>query len=145
MTYQSRQVDFLGIWAKGAWQLKAYGIHLPHQPLDNQLKLQARRLLDATLAGVAATELPAGFVGIHQGEGRNVIFIDWWRGNELHHRLFLSALDNPLQFLPAGPDDFIACVWDLGLMAYEREAWIEKVLQGGDLAAYLHQRLDNNL
>jgi hypothetical protein len=45
---------------------------------------------------------------------------------------------------PATPADPIACVWDLSIVAHEREAWIRHVLAADvpDLNAYLDDQLD---
>jgi hypothetical protein len=87
-----------------------------------------------------------GFACIHQGKTGNFAFIDWWADeNELHHHVYVSTDAAPETFRYVTPDGLIACVWDLRLMWFEREAWVSSALQKGatpDLAGYLALRLD---
>ena len=51
-----------------------------------------------------------------------------------------SEHDTPGDLRPAGPEDPIACAWDLAVVAHERERWVEHVLArdgGPDVGAYL--------
>ncbi len=87
-----------------------------------------------------------GFLGVHQGRGANFVFIDWWADeNELHHHVYVSSPSAPerLEYgMPTGP---IACVWDMVVMSFERQAWLETILNnpaGPDPEAYLARRLD---
>jgi hypothetical protein len=69
----------------------------------------------------------------------------WWeQENELHHQVFFSTSADPGALRPATPADPIACVWDLSVVAHEREAWIRHVLAADvpDLDAYLEDQLD---
>ncbi|HSF81772.1 MAG TPA: hypothetical protein VLA49_11090 [Anaerolineales bacterium] len=48
----------------------------------------------------------------------------------------------------ATPTGLTACVWDLRLMAFERQSWLETVLanpSGPDLEAYLACRLNEDV
>jgi hypothetical protein len=70
----------------------------------------------------------------------------WANENELHHKVFISPSDQPENLVPSPPDGTVACVWDLQLIWFERNAWVEKVLgntKGPDLTAYLGRRLED--
>ena len=44
--------------------------------------------------------------------------------------------------------DTVACVWDLAVIGFEREAWLEAVLsnpRGPDVEAYLARRLSGEV
>ena len=86
-----------------------------------------------------------GFLGIHQGRESNFVFVSWWENeNELQHRVFFSTPGRPGELRSAAPDEPIACVWDLSVIAHEREAWIRHVLSrpsAADPAAYLADAL----
>ncbi len=108
------------------------------------------KLINASLSA-ATTHLPqppvtdvrygVGFVGIHDGRGGNFVFVDWWeQENELHHQVFFSPSEQPASIRPASAGDPIACAWDLAVIGYERNAWVQHVLanaDGPDLDAYL--------
>lgn len=65
--------------------------------------------------------------------------VDWWVDeNKLHHRLFID-------FERAPHDALTACVWDIAVMAFERDAWVEHMLRApppGDLDRYLAATLN---
>ena len=86
-----------------------------------------------------------GFLGVHEGRDANFVFVDWWAGeNELRHHVYRSSTQNPAQL------EYVSGVgggvWDLQLVWFERNAWVEKVLanpRGPDLDAYLNKRLSD--
>ena len=67
--------------------------------------------------------------------------MSWWQNeNELQHRVFFSTPEQPGLLRPATPEDPIACVWDLSVIAHERDAWIRHMLakpSGPDAEGYL--------
>jgi hypothetical protein len=133
--YQTRRVQFLDLWPVDGWRIKVYGIsHSGPQP---------RSELVAAARGIAAQHLrslPAnlghyhlGFLGVHDGRTSNFVFLDFWADeNELHHHVFVSPTAHPDQFTYVTPTGLSACVWDLRLQAFEREAWVTHVLQRSD-------------
>jgi hypothetical protein len=109
--------------------------------------------------GVAADRLAAvapsmqhysvGFLGIHEGRTSNFVFVDWWADeNELHHHVYVSPKDEPQRLNYATPTGVIACVWDLRVLAFERQAWLDTVLKPAgnvNLDAYLERRLNDDV
>jgi hypothetical protein len=74
-----------------------------------------------------------------------IALIYWWQAeNELHQRVFVGAGDDltelsPVTLTPTG------CVWELGVVEFERRAWIEDVIgnpAGPDLARYMDRRFE---
>jgi len=149
--YTPRPVRPRGVETFGDWSLKVYGIaHEADEP--------GPALVEAAL-DIAESALPEtafdddryglGFLGIHEGRDGNFVFVSWWENeNELHHRVFFSSLQRPGQLRPARPDEPIACVWDLSVIAHEREAWVRHMLanpRGADAGAYLVDALNANI
>ena len=89
-----------------------------------------------------------GFLIIHQGEHRNWLLLDWWYDQEiLKQHLYSSPLDNPGTITRA-EQDLLACTWELAVHGFERQAWIDTVLNnptGPDVEAYLNQRLNADI
>ena len=147
--FRPRPVRFLELLEFGEWRLKLYGLTAEHTRLLPELVQEAKKLARLVLPadGVAADAYGVGFVGVHCGIDANLIFIDWWANeNELHHHVFTSSLDKPLDMTRA-PDGFTACVFDLQVIWFERNAWIEKVLanpDGPDVEGYLQRRLSDD-
>ena len=111
-------------------------------------------MVDATeqLARVVLPQPPVtehrygvGFVGVHDAGSGCYAFVDWWADdNELHHHAFASPGDRPEAMAPVTTEGSIGCVWDLAVIAFEREAWLEAVLCnpcGPDLDRYLAAEL----
>ncbi len=142
--YQRRALDAIGLWQLGDWQLKTYRIVYGGQAFDERLCEAARQLAKARLAASApaTAHYHLGFIGIHQGKTADFIFIDWWaEENELHHHVYVAPKGQPEAFEYKTPSGLIACAWDMHLMAFERDAWVETVLRGAppSVEAYLQR------
>ena len=142
-TYASRPIRSLGLWAEAGVRLKVHGIgyHLA-QPRAEVIDA-ARDLVQRELPQLIARQnhYGVGFVGAHDGRGAIFVFIDFWADeNELHHHVYVAPKDRPAQLEYRTPSGLIACVWDLAVIGFERQAWIDCVLanrKGPDLEAYL--------
>ena len=146
--FRPRPVKFLGLWECRGWRMKVYGLAAEHQRLLPELVARAKDLAGKILPTDEETAdcYGVGFLGVHCGRDANFIFIDWWANeNELHHHVFRSSLENPLEITRA-PEGLAACVFDLQVIWFERTAWVEKVLSNPktpDLEAYLKKVLDD--
>jgi hypothetical protein len=147
--YRPRPIRFLDVWRAEEWRLKVYGIAYeraaPCPKLLEAAKVVARdRLATVTIAN----HYSVGFLGVHQGRTANFVFVDWWADeNELHHHVYVSPTAEPEKLQYVTPTGLVACVWDLRVMAFERQAWLDHVLQnprGPNLEAYLEHRLNED-
>jgi len=148
--YSPRPVAPLGIWASEGWRLKEYSIVYGRAQARPELVAAAESVIAGVLPSPAVTPMRygVGFLGIHDGRGGNFVFVDWWeQENELHHHVFFSTSDEPAELQPWAPDDPIACVWDLSVVAHERAAWIRHVLaaEEPDLDDYLADVLSGSV
>jgi hypothetical protein len=145
--YRRRYVRLLHLWIAGDWRLKVYGISREPRGPGADLVAAARELALEVLPQPAVTvsRYGVGFVGVHQGRGANLVFVDWWeRQNELHHHAWRSADASPNELEYVSPLGIAACIWDLAIMSFEREAWINSVLlpRRADLQQYLASALE---
>ncbi len=144
--HHPRHIASLGLWPIDDWTVKVYTI----AGVDGRV---SPRLLDAAgdivrnalpRPGVCAQRYGAAFVLVHEAQAFNTVAVDWWQNvNELNHRFFRA---------PAGSSAFIditasgesACVWELRVQAFERDAWLTHVLTEGraDLEGYAQARLN---
>ena len=148
--YQTRPIRFLELWQPDGWRLKVYGIASGRTIPRPELLVAAKAVAIERLASVPASldHYSVGFVGVHDGKTANFVFVDWWADqNELHHHVYVSPCDDPSRLTYATPTGVMACVWDLRVIAFERQAWLETILtrQGPpDFDAYLQHQLNED-
>ena len=149
--YRARAVRFLEEWRHEGWRLKLYGIAYRGDEPRRGLVETAKRLAGERLPVPACGDgrYGVGFIGVHDGRGANFIFISWWADeNELHHHVYAAPSDEleALQYIT--PTGVVACVWDLRVLGFERQAWLEEVLcnpNRPDLEGYLTRRLNEDV
>lgn len=148
-TYQARPIRFLELWQTDHWRIKVYGIAYHRSLPRPELIDAAKQIAQQRLRTVTAPHYHAGFLGIHDGRGANFVFVDFWADeNELHHHVYVSPSDKPTQLEYATPTGLTACVWDLRVICFERQAWLDAVLanpNGPDLDKYLNLRLNEDV
>lgn len=149
--YQPRPIRFLELWSESGWRVKVYGIAYRRE-LPRQELVQAAKEISLPYLSPASDDsrhYSVGFLGVHDGRGANFVFFDYWADeNELHHHVYISPSEQPgaLQYIT--PTGLTACVWDLRLMAFERQAWVDSVLanpKGPDIEAYLACQLNKDI
>lgn len=149
--YTKRAIRFLELWQHGGWRLKVYGIADGRPKPRPELLTAAQAIAKQRLESIPISlrHYSVGFLGVHDGRTSNFVFVDWWADeNELHHHVYVSPKDQPSRFTYATPSGLAACVWDLRLMAFERQAWLDTVLKppaGPDVGAYLRQVLNEDV
>ena len=147
--YQKRSYAFLGLWNEGAWALKVYGI-------NHQAKRPSGQVADPTILAAARAKVAAhlpevdregnhhhtGFVILHQALGGSWLLLHWWvQGVICCEALWESKDRSPTEF-DIAPRSFMACVWELVVIDFERRAWVDSVLQHkGNRDLYLGARL----
>jgi hypothetical protein len=150
--YERRPIRFLEEWrGPGGWRLKIYGISYRRPEPRAELIETAKRLAGARLPQPAAGEgrYGVGFAGVHDGRGANFIFVSWWADeNELHHHVYAAPSEELKDLAYITPTGLVACVWDLRVMAFERQSWLDEVLTNGsepDVEAYMACRLNEEV
>jgi prepilin-type processing-associated H-X9-DG protein len=149
--YRPRAVRFLEEWRDAGWRLKVYGIAYIGERPRAELIETAKRIARERLPQPAVTEsrYGVGFLGVHDGRTANFVFVDWWADeNELHHHVYSSASDELENLSYVTPTGLSACVWDLRVQSFEREAWLEEVLKsarGANVEGYMARRLSEDV
>lgn len=102
----------------------------------------ARAIIAGAGDRLAATRhLNAGFAILHQGEEALWLLLHWWlEGGIATHLLWRSDLDGEPAFVLAEPL-LMACVWELGIIDFERRAWMETAMSGKPISDYLTRTL----
>jgi hypothetical protein len=129
--YHQRRCDFLSEERIGDWRVKLYGLARPEKSVSAGLIETTRALAAGSLPAVDDAHHGAAFAIAHDARWP-IALVYWWEAdNELHSRIE-----------PAGP---MGCVWELGVVEFERRAWIADVIgnpDGPDLDGYMSRRLE---
>jgi methylmalonyl-CoA/ethylmalonyl-CoA epimerase len=142
--YAPRPTRAMGVVEKRGWRLKRYRIHAPGRNFDGQ---NWEKGIDS-IAGLlpqpprAPGRAGAGFVIEHPGRGADYLVLCWWDSeNELFNRVLTCDPTTPGAWMLA-TSGTTACVWDLVVVNFERDAWVETMLGAkSDLDAYLSRTL----
>ena len=146
-----RAVRFVGLLSVKGWNLKVYRI----SPFaETRLGEAIASIFPPPLSGLldqiaVVNSSGTGFVSIEADAGGTVVSFGWWPvTHELNHRAFVASCNNPHDFFACPSSESAANVWDLGLICFEREAWIRYVLRnpdGPNMTAYLAARFEGVL
>jgi hypothetical protein len=129
--YAPRPVHLLEVWESGDWLLKVYGIAYARELPRAEAVEAAKDLVEARLPrpGPGDARYGVGFLIVHDGRDACWLLLDWW-GNEdvLYHQLFAAPSDRPTEFSRV-TSGATACVWELEVVKFERDAWVDAVLK----------------
>ena len=108
--------------------LKWYDIAPDDEPVPLAVRALARRCLrDAVKTGELAIDGDLGFVILHRcGDAFYFLLVSTWRNdNELWETVWAKNADDALfqPFAIQSTHRPTFCVWELGVVAHEREAW----------------------
>jgi hypothetical protein len=109
--------------AAGAPGLKWYDIHRPDAAIDDEARALARATV---LADETLDRDDLGFVLLHRcGESFFFLLICRWRNNnELWLTSYTRDGDGDFGIVEAGTTRAAFCVWELGAVLHEQQAWI---------------------
>lgn len=130
--YEPRKTTFIEKWNVDEWQFKVYYITCRTPPLDPIVLCAARSKTQLLLEAIGQGDegYRSGFVIIHAGVDSVWLFVGWWAyDNILCSALASAPLDDPGKF-ETYEGAAMACAFELGIVDFERRAWIEFVLSG---------------
>jgi hypothetical protein len=136
--YAPRSAWFEGIIACGPAAIKLSVISVDSVPPAAKTVAAARNVIAAEGPALEATpHIGAGFAILHRGEEANWLLLLWWTdGGTATRKLWRGDLDDGENFVPVDPL-YMACVWELGVIDFERRAWMETAMSGRPLSDYL--------
>jgi hypothetical protein len=112
-------------------RLKSYNLAPAAEPVPPKLEQRARTFLMAQSAGGGlGLDRELGFVILHRcGKAFYFLLVNTWRGsNELWETVLYKeneATEDFALFPSAGPHRAAFCVWELGPVTHEKEAWVK--------------------
>jgi hypothetical protein len=148
--YKPRPIRFLEPWETNGWKVKLYGISSLGELPEPDFVERAKEIASRTLPAPALNRSRYGvaFVTIHRAAMFNQIIVDWWeRVNELRHHVFKSLPESPYAFEEITASGEAFCIWELRVIGFERDAWLEMALKNGNekgIDEYVNCRLNED-
>jgi hypothetical protein len=143
--YHQRLGQFVSEERFGDWRLKLYGLPAPERGVRPELLEVTREHAQESLPPVDDDRHGAAFAIAHDARFP-IALIYWWQGlNEIHQRIFAGPDGGDATELREVTGQPMGCVWELGIVEFERRAWIEDVIgnpDGPDLERYMSRRFD---
>jgi hypothetical protein len=137
--YAPRPIRFRELLDTNGYRLKVYEILYGYQEFDATLFAQALKLYSKELPVPPITDSRpgVGFIIFHQGRGWYYFVLCWWDNeNELVQKVFVRKVGKSEKWKPASLGQSV-CVWDLEIIWFERNTYIDSVLSGGSIEEYL--------
>jgi len=136
--YAPRPIEPLGLRQHDGWTLKEYSVTFgPGALARSDFEPAFEQLLAALPRPAVAPDRPGlGFLIAHRGRGVDYAVLGWWdRENELPLRIIVREPGGPWRGARGSES---VCVWDLQVLAFERDAYVDTLLRpgGGGAAAW---------
>lgn len=150
--YRPRAIHALELHEEKGWRIKVYNILHSSKDRDNALVEAAKGAALDTLPQPAVTpdRSGVGFLNVHQGRSYDFVTVAWWAYETELRQVTLTRPSSTSYRLDASEanSEISSDVWDLRLLAFERDAWLETVLTrkgGPDVEGYLEARLNEEV
>lgn len=131
------------------YRLKVYELYYEAPASGFRLgEEELRRVVGQCLpAAKDPLEHRAGFVIAHFArDGSYLLVSRWYGGNMLKHDLFeITESGGGWQIKSLSSTGIVACIWELQVIAFERQAWVNKAMTHGGREGSLRQYMDTLL
>jgi len=146
--YKARPIRFLEIQRLAEWQVKVYSISHKTEYVKESYKDKAMAQVVNWLKHAAHHGLETYNMAtliLHECKEGCFAVISWWTDeNMIQNLTFLSQGENT-GFEPFADNEIVTCAWEIEILWFERNAWIEHVLKKApypDYASYIKQHLN---
>jgi hypothetical protein len=110
------------------WTLKVYEISFSGTEIHDAEIQPAIDFLERNTPWPRSASHDYGFVIIHYGRDAIWLMLHLWSDDILKQFGFLASLDKPHEFCPITANIGMGCVWELELIAHERDVWVRHIL-----------------
>jgi hypothetical protein len=149
--YKKRSIRYIELWEVDGWKFKVYGIaYKGEYPKKESINL-AKSITKNQIREIHVNSkiYNVGFIVVHEAREANFILVDYWTGeNMLCNHAYLSSFEKQAQIEYLTPTGLTACVWELRVICFEREAWIKSILanpKGPDINQYLSMYINEDV
>jgi hypothetical protein len=146
--YKPRNTNCRDLLSINNWTVKVYTI-TNRKHFESSITLRAAianlpEWLDKSKALDFETHGTA-FLIVHEGTDGVWTLVNWWVDGEILQSLtFHTDFRQPTKFHPFRGEGFVACVWEMDVIVFERAMWIEHILMKArepDFKAYFEKTL----
>lgn len=134
--YKPRKTEFQQLATVKGWNVKVYTI-------TNQNRFKSKTVLENAIANLpkwlerskllGLETHKTAFLIVHEGRDGIWSLLNWWIGGEMLQSVtFYTGFDNPNEFEETPKEGFMACVWEMAVIDFERTLWIEHILKKAD-------------
>jgi hypothetical protein len=140
--YAPRDAWFESVIDCGPAAIKLSLISFDGQPPAAPTLDAARTVVAAEGTTIATTpNNGAGFAILHRSDEANWLLLLWWvHGDTAARKLWRADPGDGTAFIAVDPL-YMACVWELGIVDFERKAWMKTAMSGRPLSDYLELTL----
>ena len=136
--YKKRPIRFLELYTVTPWVLKIYSITTGQSEVvaEKQVDLVKKYLPEWLEKGkqYSLTTYNVATVIIHEGKEGCFAIMNWWVDeNMLQHFVYLATKKQPDRFVLYSDNGIVACVWEMAVLWFERNAWVNSVLCSGNI------------
>jgi|TARA_R110002073_G_scaffold45053_2_gene124637 hypothetical protein len=143
--YEPRVFEYYGVHeARGVW-IKLYSITRDGSETPKDV-ISASVSLGRKYIGSDPLDAPVGFVIAHVAREAVFYVVCWWNDeNMLRTAVYRGSLEAPLVMESIADTNIVACVWELEIISFERDQWVDKVLKPKklSLADYLNTHYES--
>lgn len=150
--YKPRKVEFYRLEETNDWNIKVYTITCRNAfeskgVLENVIENLPILLERSKLLGFETYK--AAFLIVHEGRDGIWSLLNWWIGGEmLQSTTFYTDFNKPSKIQTRPKEGFMACVWEMAVISFERKMWIEHILKKAknpDFTGYLGKYLSKEV
>ena len=134
-----RPIQCLELWKDSKWTIKVYCITQPENNVDRNFISIAKQIASQEIIKVNEKDehYYSAFLTIHIAEQFNQIIFDWWaKENELRHKVFKAEAGTPTKFTDITHTGEAFCIWELKVIAFERDAWMKHIIMKDDKPSF---------
>lgn len=150
--YKPRRVEYNRTVTIDGWNVKVYQItcrlRFESEGVLNEAILKLPEWLEKSKALGFETYRTA-FLIVHEGRDGVWTLLNWWAGCEMLQSItFYTDYGKPKEFQMLPKEGFMACVWEMAVIFFEREMWIEHILKRAgnpDFNAYFEAHLNDEV
>ncbi len=132
-TYKKRPVRFLELYSCEGWTIKIYSISIKSEVIDHNLLTLAKIELPLWLKKSALYNLDTYKIAtliLHEGKEGCFAILNWWIDeNMLQQYVYLKSNSANDEFRYFSHNGIYTCVWEMAVLWFERNAWVEHVLK----------------